>query len=215
MSQSVGDRNDDTRREGDEQRRASDAQQREGLAAGPLSGGPEVEPLVVTPNVFTTYQPPAIIGMKADSMDDNVDTFAANSAIPFGVVVGRTGAGLKTIGAGGSAVVGIAIHDHTVGSRQTYTQYDAVSVLTRGRVWARVSSGDQAACADGVVCNYRTADGTVTPSAVAAGIVALPHAVFRSAAVQLPDTEQVVWGTGVLTWAAVVEMHYPLAAQNE
>ena len=91
---------------------------------------------------YANYMAPAFIGMKADSMDDNVDTFAASAAIGVGVAVQRTAAGAITVKAGAvssALCVGIALHDHIVGYNGGYRQFDAVSVLTRGRVWADVS----------------------------------------------------------------------------
>lgn len=158
----------------------------------------------ITGAPYSAYQSQAMVGMKADSMDDNVDTFAAAAPIPVGVVVSRTAAFAQTIQAGGTTQVGISLHDHTIGSRGGYIQYDAVSVLTRGRVWAKLSSATNVD--DGVYVHYNPADGTC-----AATGTKLMNAVFRSKAASLPDATQVVWGTGVTTLAAVVELHYPLA----
>jgi hypothetical protein len=109
--------------------------------------------------------------------------------------------------AGGAAMVGIALHDHIIGSRGGYIQYDAVSVLTRGRVWAKVS--DAANVEDGVYVAYDPATGEVTAGGAAG--TKLLNAVFRSKAVALPDVNEVVWGDGALTLGAVVELHYPFA----
>ena len=90
---------------------------------------------------YANYMAPAFIGMKADSMDDNVDTFPASALINVGVAVQRTAAGAATIkpGAASAALcVGVALHDHIIGYNGGYRQYDAVSVLTRGRAWVAV-----------------------------------------------------------------------------
>jgi hypothetical protein len=158
----------------------------------------------ITGAPYSAYQSQAMVGMKADSMDDNVDTFAASAPIPIGVVVSRTAAFAQTVQAGGTAQVGIALHDHTIGSRGGYIQYDAVSVLTRGRVWAKLSSATNVD--DGVYVHYNPVDGVCAASGTK-----LLNAVFRSKAASLPDATQAVWGTGVTTLAAVVELHYPLA----
>jgi hypothetical protein len=148
-----------------------------------------------------------MIGMKADSMDDNVDTFAAAAPIPVGVVVSRVAPADMKVQAGGAAMVGIALHDHIIGSRGGYLQYDAVSVLTRGRVWAKVS--DATNVEDGTYVHYDPATGMV-----AAGTgTKLINAVFRSKAVPLPDVNQVVWGDGTSPLGAIVELHYPFADQ--
>jgi hypothetical protein len=158
----------------------------------------------ITGAPYSAYQSQAMIGMKADSMDDNVDTFAAAAPIPVGVVVSRVAPFDLKVQAGGTAMVGIALHDHTIGSRGGYIQYDAVSVLTRGRCWVRLSSATNVD--DGVYVHYNPADGTC-----AATGTKLLNAVFRSKAASLPDASQVVWGSGVTTLGAVVELHYPLA----
>src|SRR6187399_3121255 len=102
--------------------------------------GPEINPTLVT-NLYTPYLNPAYAGMKGDSMDDNVDTFACGVApIGFGLVVTRTASGLLTVLAGGPAplLAGVALHDHIIAAKGGYTQYDAVSVMNRGKVWCQV-----------------------------------------------------------------------------
>src|SRR3954464_13846056 len=158
----------------------------------------------ITGGPYNAYQSQAMIGMKADSMDDNVDTFAAAAPIPVGVVVSRVAPADMKVQAGGAAMVGIALHDHIIGSRGGYLQYDAVSVLTRGRVWAKVSSATNVA--DGVYVHYDPATGEVGTTGTK-----LVNAVFRSAAVSLPDVNEVVWGDGLTSLGAIVELHYPLA----
>jgi hypothetical protein len=158
----------------------------------------------VTAGPYHAYQGQAIIGMKADSMDDNVDTFAAAAPIPVGVVVSRVAAFDMKVQAGGTAMVGIALHDHIIGSRGGYIQYDAVSVLTRGRVWAKVK--DATNVEDGVYVHYDPATGEVGTTGTK-----LVNAVFRSKAVPLPDVNEVVWGDGTSPLGAIVELHYPLA----
>lgn len=160
----------------------------------------------VTNNPYAAYQPQAFVGMKADSMDDNVDTFACDTnPINFGRVVSRTAAGSNKIQQGGSVnIVGVSVHDHIVGSRGSFQQYDAVNVLTRGRVWAEVSSAT--GVDDGVVCQFNAADGKFVGTGTA---TALPHAVFRSKAINVPDSNY-LWEGGTMTaLAAVVELHYP------
>lgn len=158
----------------------------------------------VSTGPYSVYQSQAMIGMKADSMDDNVDTFAAAAPIPFGVVVSRVAPFDQKVQAGGAAFVGIAIHDHVIGSRGGYLQYDAVSTLTRGRCWAKVK--DATNVDDGVYVHYDPATGEVGTTGTK-----LLNAVFRSKAVSLPDVNEVVWGDGNLSLGAVVELHYPLA----
>lgn len=154
------------------------------------------------------YNPPyffaqAMPGMKADSMDDNVDTFACGAtAIPFGVVCGRTATAALTLAPGGTAplAVGIALHDHVIASRGGYTQYDAVSVLRRGRAWCVVS--DITGVIDGAAVYFVTANGQVNTINTNP---ALTNAIFRSAPAAVFD---LLGGASVNI--AIVEMHHPL-----
>lgn len=150
--------------------------------------------------VYASYMAPAFIGMKADSMDDNVDTFACGASnVNLGVAVKRTAASALTVTNGGDAAlcVGIALHDHIVGFYGSYRQYDAVSVLTRGRAWVAVSSG--AGVADGVIAKADASTGQFNTTGVP-----VPNAVFRSAAIALLNVDGVT-----TTLGAVVELHSP------
>jgi hypothetical protein len=154
-------------------------------------------------NPYHMYLQPAYAGMKGDSMDDNVDTFACFSVpIPFGVVVGRTAPHLLTVQPGGADPVGISLHDHTVASRGSYTEFDAVSTLTRGRAWCKVIAADAAAIEDGIYVTFDPATGEVG----SATGTPLPNAVFRTKAIDVYD---ITYTT--TTPIALVEMHYPLA----
>ena len=156
----------------------------------------------ISNNVYSNYMAPAFVGMKEDSMDDNVDTFAASDpglGVAIGVVVQRTGASAMTIKNGATAgmIVGVSLHDHVYAVFGQYPDKTAVSVLTRGRVWAAVDSGtgvvDGAACkADAVTGKFNTTG------------VAVTNAVFRSQAISLLNADGVS-----TTLAAVVELHNP------
>lgn len=158
---------------------------------------------------YTLYMPPAFVGMKVDSMDDNVESWAANADILIGTVVTRlTAAGTdkKAVQGGAGAILGIALHDHIIASWGMYKQYDAVSVLTRGRVWARV--GLATSIKDGTPVYYTAADGKV--QAVTAGGVLVPHATFRSGVITVPDVSMATGGIAI----AAVELHYPMQIEN-
>lgn len=151
-------------------------------------------------NVYATYMAPAFIGMKADSMDDNVDTFACGATpVNLGVAVKRTAAAAPTVTNGGDAAlcVGIALHDHIIGYYGTYRQYDAVSVLTRGRAWVALSSGT--GVADGVIAKADATTGQFNTTGVT-----IPNAVFRSGAIILLGIDGVT-----TTLGAIVELHSP------
>jgi len=145
----------------------------------------------------------AMPGMKADSMDDNVESWACGAApIGFGLICGRTATGAMTIIPGGPAplLIGASIHDHVIASRGGYTQYDAVSILTRGRVWCVVDVAT--GVADGAPVFYSAATGAVNNTNTN---VALVNAVFRSGVASV----FALLG-GAPATVAIVEMHYPL-----
>jgi len=156
----------------------------------------------ISNNVYANYMAPAFVGMKEDSMDDNVDTFAASDpalGVTIGVAVQRTGAGAMTIKNGASATlgVGVALHDHIYGYLGQYPDKTAVSVLTRGRCWAAVDSGT--GINDGVACKADATTGKFNTTGVA-----VTNAVFRSQAISLLNADGVT-----TTLAAVVELHSP------
>lgn len=165
---------------------------------------PGITPFVVPANPYGLYLQPAFAGMKGDSMDDNVDTFACGATpFGFGLVVGRTAAAALTVQAGGATPVGVSLHDHLIGSRNSYVQYDAVSVMNRGKVWCQVGT-DTANIVDGAYVAFETATGKVvfTPT----GNTVLPKAIFRSAPIAVYD---ITYTT--TTNIALVELHYGLS----
>ena len=153
---------------------------------------------------YQMYLQPAFAGMKGDSSEDQVDTFACSDRpIPFGVVVGRTAPHLLTIMPGGPDLVGVALHDHIIASRGGYTQFDAVSVMTRGRVWCQVTDDAGAdAIDDGIYVMYDPTNGFVSSTA---GTV-VPNAVFKGKAIDVYDITYTA-----TTKIALVELHYPFA----
>jgi hypothetical protein len=153
-------------------------------------------------NSYAAYLNVAFAGMKGDSTEDQVATFAAASNIGFGLVVGRTAAHLLTVQVGGANPVGISLHDHLVASRGTYTQYDAVSVLEKGKAWCQVTPADASAVDDGIYVFADPATGMVGTLTGAA----LPKAIFRSKAIDVYD---ITYTT--TTKIALVELAYGLA----
>jgi len=150
---------------------------------------------------YANYMAPAFIGMKADSMDDNVDTFACGSVnVDIGVAVQRTAAGALTCKNGASATlgVGVSLHDHIIGYYGTYRQYDAISVLTRGRVWVALADGT--GVADGAAAKADPTTGKFSTT----GTLAVTNAVFRSGPISLLNIDGVN-----TTLGAIVELHYP------
>ena len=167
--------------------------------------GPERQDVVnpqAIANSYGLYLTPAYAGMKGNSMEDYVETFAAAGNIGFGLVVGRTAPHLLTIQAGGANPVGVSLHDHTVASRGQYMQYDAVSVMSQGAVWCQVTPADAGAVDDGIYVFADPATGMVGTITGAA----LPKAVFRSKAIDVYD---ITYTT--TTKIALVQLSYGLA----
>jgi len=137
---------------------------------------------------------PGFAGMKADSGDDRVESFAVGTAtLQFGIVVGSA-VGTDIVGGpgAGTKIRGITLHSHAIPGA-SYALHDCASVMTRGLVWARVTAAG-AVTKDGPV-TYAP-DGTVAD----AGGTLLANAVFRSAKVATADGD-----------IAVVELHAPFS----
>lgn len=141
---------------------------------------------------YDDRQDVAFSGMKADSRFDTVETLAAETDIPFGVVV-TVGTKPTQGKLGGTKAVGIALHTHTKVIGAGYAKFDAVSVLTRGVAWCKVK-GEEAVTERGAV-QYDAATGSVSDSAG----TALTNAVFRSGVVTTKDNTKI----------ALVELHAP------
>lgn len=139
--------------------------------------------------IYDDRQAVAFAGMKGDSGYDRVETFAAETAIPFGTIV-TVGTKPTQAKLGGSVVVGIALHSHAV--VEQYAKFDAVSVLTRGLAWCAVSGDETVTERDDV--KFDPATGAVSDSAS----TALPNAIFRSGVVTTPFGK-----------IALVELHAP------
>lgn len=141
--------------------------------------------------MYEQYQAPAFAGMKGDAGFDRVETFPVGADTPFGVVAGTNAQGLLVPGAG-TKVRGITLHSHAL-TAGVYKQHDAASVMTRGLVWARVTTAGDVTV-DGPVSF--AADGTVSDD----GATALNNAVFRSEPVAVDGVEIVL-----------VELHNPFS----
>lgn len=123
--------------------------------------------------MYDNIMPRAFPGMKADSGDDRVESFAAGAVVPFGRVVGSGADPLIVAPGPGTKVRGVSVHSHTIPGTG-YVQFDCVSVMTRGHIWAETAG--TVATIDGPV--RFGADGRVSD----AGANVLPNAIFRSAA---------------------------------
>ena len=127
----------------------------------------------------------AFAGMKVDSGDDRVETFAAGGPVPFGAIVvtpTATPDGAAFVPSGGGATPqarGCALHSHTI-PQEGYVLYDAMSVMTKGLAWVR------AAAATAIARNTQLQYNTAGLAVAAAGTV-FERAVTRGPVVTLAD----------------------------
>lgn len=123
--------------------------------------------------LYDNIMPRAFPGMKADSGDDRVESFAAGAAIPFGRVVGSGTDPVIVVVGPATKVRGVSVHSHTIPGTG-YVQFDCVSVMTRGLIWVETTG---AACTIDAPVKFG-ADGRVSD----ASANTLANAIFRSAA---------------------------------
>lgn len=121
-------------------------------------------------SMYDQFQQKAFAGMKGDSRYDLVESYAAESAIPFGVVVTQ-GATMTKVKVGGGKPVGVALHSHAVVNG--YETFDAVSVLRQGVAWCVVKDGESITAGSAV--NFDPVSGKVAKTGTA-----LPNATFKT-----------------------------------
>lgn len=118
-------------------------------------------------SVYDPFQQKAFAGMKGDSRYDLVESFAAESAVPFGTIVTQ-GTKITQVKLGGTVPVGIALHSHAVVGE--YAQFDAVSVLRQGVAWCVAKEGETLTAGSAVkfdpATGKLTQNGTAFPNAV-------------------------------------------------
>lgn len=117
-------------------------------------------------NWYSYGQDKAVIGMKADSTVDVIDSFAAEGAIGVGKAVERGTDPAKQVKASVTAanVIGIAIFENKVDETPLYPDEYAVPVCTFGDVWVEVSESVTAGAS--VYLSTAGAWGSSTGSAV-------------------------------------------------
>ncbi len=159
-------------------------------------------PVTFDPNVDYA---PAFAGMIADAMfTDKVTVPCGAAPQPFGTVVASvTATGISALPIGANVIEGVAIHEQQIGSKRgaagdTYTQFDAMSVMKRGRIWARASG----ACTKDAVAKYDAATGVFADS----GAATLPNARFLSANLTIPAVQA---GVDAPHQVVLVELHAP------
>ena len=93
-------------------------------------------------NWYSYGQDKAVVGMKADSTVDVIDSFVAEGAIPAGAVVERGTDPAKQVKASVTAanVIGVAIFENKVEETPLYPDKYAVPVMTFGDVYVQVGA---------------------------------------------------------------------------
>lgn len=131
----------------------------------------------VTYNATFDMQP-AIAGLLADSgFTDKITVPCGATAQPFGTVVAAVATtGISVLPVATNVLQGIAIYDATLAGRHDvqdgYKQFDAISTLRRGRIWARASG----TCTKDAVAKFNPATGIFAD----AGASTYPNARFLS-----------------------------------
>ena len=123
---------------------------------------------------MSQYGAASVAGLLDGVGPRNVRSYAAEEIIPVGfpVKLGTDPAKEVLKATAGAGVVGFSIHDQareqTSAGAVQYAATETVSVLTQGRMWVMTSD----AVVAGATANLKTASGTLTDDAVAAGIEA-------------------------------------------
>lgn len=123
---------------------------------------------------ISQYGAPGYAGLLDGVHPHNVRSYAAEEIIPVGfpVKLGTNPEKQVLKATTGASTIGFALHDQareqTSGGVVQYDAKSSVSTLTAGRLW--VATDD--AVVAGAVANLKTATGTLTDAAVAAGIEA-------------------------------------------
>ena len=123
---------------------------------------------------MSQYGASAVAGLLDGVGPRDVRSYAAEEIIPVGFPVKLGTDQSKDVlkATAGAGVIGFSIHDQarqqTSAGAVQYAATDTVSVLTQGRMWVMTDK----AVAAGATANLKTASGTLTDAAVAAGIEA-------------------------------------------
>ncbi|EHL99374.1 hypothetical protein HMPREF9946_03136 [Acetobacteraceae bacterium AT-5844] len=141
---------------------------------------------------------PGLPGLLYDSgFTDKVTVPCGATAQPFGTLVAYVSAtGISVLPIGTNPIVGVALKDDAIAS-DGYVQYDAMTVVRRGRVWALASG----TCTKDAVAKYAPATGVFAD----AGTATLANAKFLSGNITVP-----AFGPGGTSVQIVlVELHDP------
>lgn len=118
----------------------------------------------------------AFAGMKVNSELDNVESYPATEAVPFGKIVVADGEGVKSDVGTGVIRGGSVATDVTTGGAGEYAATDTVGVMTRGKLW--MVAGAEGATELGQV--YVDGNGFASDDEGTPALVAVPGAYFRS-----------------------------------
>lgn len=135
---------------------------------------------MVAQTAYTTSIANATPGLLADINNNEIDSFLAEGAIPFGVVVQR-GTSDKQVTVGGDALgIGISIRDLSREGAQgsgnvSYADEETVGVLRRGKIFVTIPSGGSA----GDPINYVDATGVIDAGVPVAGETAIAGATLE------------------------------------
>jgi hypothetical protein len=145
--------------------------------------------------------------MLADAGFTDKVSIAAGTEHQFGTLVAADAAtGKSVMPIGTNVIQGIALHDHNISGRylpgvanatDRYVQYDPMTVLRRGRVWARASG----ACTKDAVAKYDPATGIFAN----AGSATLKNAKFLTANLTVIG----ITPTDATSIIVMVELHDP------
>ena len=131
---------------------------------------------------YATDPAPAFEGMVADTSPATILSRTVEAAIPFGRAV-QKGTKQHSVIAAATSVSGITVRSQATGAREAnpdvYPANDTAAIMTKGAVWVKVDS----TVAEGDDVTVTVATGLFGTKAVAAGIIAVPGAVFDTKAV--------------------------------
>jgi hypothetical protein len=154
---------------------------------------------------------PGFPGLLYDAgVTDKISVPCGSAAVPFGCAVFADPATGHSATPVTGTFIGAAIHDHNLsgryssvaGANDTYIQYDAISVLRRGRIWARITG---TVVKESVVVTALTTDLSFTTTAADATHIVVPNARFLSANLSIIG----ILAGDTANNIAILELHEP------
>lgn len=131
---------------------------------------------------YSTDPAIALEGQVADTSPAVVLSRTVEAAIPFGRAVQKGTKQHTVVEAVAGPVVGITVRSQATGAREAtpdvYPKGDTAAILTQGPIWVKVDS----TVVEGDDVTVTVATGLFGTKAVAAGVIAVPNAVFDTGA---------------------------------